>query len=174
MPTLVLEDGTALATSNAYADADTLDTYCDDHGITLASSDGDAKDSALIRASAALDGAYRLAFPGYRTSGRDQAMEWPRTAAYDYEGVMLATDEVPQEVIDATCEMAVREVETPGIMTPDLERGGFVRRLKAGSVEVEYGGSNNQTVFTIIDGIMSKLVGSQAVASTMFGIAVRG
>lgn len=168
---IVVEDGTGMANSNSYASETELDDYCDERAITLA--DGDAE-AALIRASSALDGAYRMSYPGYRTLSRDQAMEWPRTAAYDYEGVMIDASTVPYEIKHATFEMAIREVAEPGIMTPDLERGGFIRRMKAGSVEIEYGGSNNQTIFTIIDGIMSKIIGYGATQSPMFGSTIRG
>ena len=76
---MIVEDGTGLANSNSYASEDTLDTYCDDRGITLATGDSEA---ALIRATAAIDATYRNRYPGYKTQLRDQALEWPRTSAY--------------------------------------------------------------------------------------------
>lgn len=171
--TIVVEDGTGLASANSYVSGDELATYCEDRAITLASSDDDAIEAALVRATAAIDGGYRMAFPGYRASARDQALEWPRLAAYDYEGILIDGTSVPPEVKQATCETAIRELADPGSMTPDLERGGFIRRMKAGSVEIEYGGNNNQTVYTIIDGILSRITGGSVSTSPMFASAVR-
>ena len=130
----------------------------------MASTDSDAIDSGLIRATAALDGAYRMIYPGYRTLGRQQGLEWPRTAAYDYEGLVIDTHEVPREVIAATCEIAIREIAVPGSMAPDLAAGGFIRALRAGSVSIEYTGAAYQVqpIYTKINDIMASLIGSSA------------
>ncbi len=162
MADIVIEDGTAIADANSYASSDDLDTYCGNNGVTLASSDGDTIDASLIRASAALDGSYRMVYPGYRTLGRQQGLEWPRTAAYDYEGLVIGTNEVPREIIAATCEMAIHEVAVPGSMAPDLAAGGFIRALRAGSVSIEYTGAGYeaQPIITTINHILSSLIGS--------------
>jgi hypothetical protein len=167
---IVVEDGTCIADANSYVGTDDFETYCENAGYTIPSGD---EESALIRATLALDAAYRTNYPGYRTLGRMQGLDWPRTAAYDYEGYVIDTKTIPREIIKATCEMAIREIATPGIMQPDLKRGGFIRSMRAGSVEITYGGSNNRTIFTIIDGIMSSLLGSMSSAS-ISGIASRG
>jgi len=171
--TIVVEDGTGLSNANSYVSGDDLTTYAEDRAITLASTDDDTIEAALVRATAAIDGGYRMSFPGYRVQGRDQALEWPRLAAYDYEDILIDSTSVPDEIVQATCEAAIRELTDPGSMTPDLERGGFIRRMKAGSVEIEYGGNNNQTDYTIIDGIMSKIIGGTVSTSPMFASAVR-
>lgn len=167
---LILEDGTAPDGANSYADEDTLGTYTDYRAITLAAGDAEA---ALIRATVALDATYRGRFGGYRTNGRNQSLEWPRTAAYDAEGNAIAGDEIPVEIINATCEFAIRELIEAGSTMPDLERGGAIKRLKAGSVEVEYAGNaGNATVFQIVDGILAGLLGSPV--ASFVGRAVRG
>jgi hypothetical protein len=138
------------------------DTYCDDRSITdwTTNTTGD-KEGALIRASAALDGIYRPRYPGYRSNFRNQGLEWPRTMAYDSEGILVAGNTIPIEVIHATIEAAVRELVTPGSILPDLERGGDIRTLQAGSVRIEYGANAvPYTAFTVIDGIMSSLLGA--------------
>jgi DnaT-like ssDNA binding protein len=167
--TLVLETGAGIATANSYVDEDFFDTYCDDK--SLVPIDGDTE-AALIRATTALDNKYRSNYPGYRTLGRAQGLEWPRTAAYDYEGLVINTNEVPIEVKQATCEFALRELEEPGSVTPDLERGGYIRSIRAGSVGIDYGGSSNQTTYTIVDGIMAKILGP--VTTAYNAKAVRG
>jgi hypothetical protein len=159
MTAIVVEDGTGLSTSNAYVSVDDCSTYCTARGLTFGTSPTTTGEAAIIRASAAIDALYRSRFPGYKRNGRDQAMEWPRSAAYDNAGELVPDDEVPIEIVQATCEAAVRELADPGAMMPDLERGGGVRRLKAGSVEIEYGANAaNQTTFTAIGNLLSGLL----------------
>lgn len=158
---LILEDGTAPAGANSYATEAMADTYFDDRANAdwTGNTTGD-KEAALIRASIAIDGLYRSRFPGYRTNFRSQGLEWPRTMAYDAEGILVAGNTIPQEIIDATCEAAVRELTTAGSMIPDLERGGGILRLQAGSVAIDYGAAATPyTSYGVIDGILAKLLG---------------
>jgi hypothetical protein len=182
--TLVVETGAGLSNSNSYVSVDAFETYCDDRAITLASGDEEA---ALIRATSYLDNTYRTRFTGYRTKRREQALEWPRVGAYvyipnnssdmAYAGGFdpaydyIAQDVIPIEIINATCEAAIRELSSPGILAPDLDRGNAVRRLKAGSVEIEYGASATATTtFQAIDLALSGLLRSDAMGIR----AVRG
>jgi len=44
----------------------------------------------------------------------------------------------------------------PGSLSPDLDRGGAIKTLKAGSVEIDYAESAPvSTTFTAIDGLLS-------------------
>ncbi len=73
-------------------------------------------------------------------------------------------DDVPDEVVYAICEAALRELDVPGSLTPDLKRGGDIKSVQAGSVGVTYMDSASaQTVFTKIDGLLSDLVFSSGV-----------
>jgi len=182
--TLVVETGAGLANSNSYVSAAAFESYCEDRAITLASGDEEA---ALIRATSYIDNTYRTRFTGYRTKRRDQALEWPRVGAYVYipnnssdmayaggydpAYDYIAQDVIPIEIINATCEAAIRELAVPGSLTPDLDRGGAVKRLKAGSVEIEYGASASATsTWTAIDNALSGLLRSVAMGVR----AVRG
>lgn len=172
--TIIVEGGTGVADANSYVSMDDCATYCDARGYTFSTGITEAKEAALIRARTSLDTTYRSRYPGYRTNGRDQELEWPRTEATDADGEEIAGDEIPQEIIDAQCEFAVRELAEAGSTMPDLERGGNVKRLKAGSVEVEYGGNATATTtFTIVDGILSGLLGGGD-GGGLFATAVRG
>jgi hypothetical protein len=112
-----LEDGSGVSGANAYITEEELDSYTDDRATTLAS--GDAQ-GAIIRASAACDAIYRSRYPGYRTNGRNQGLEWPRTAVYDNEWNPIAQDEIPVEIKNAVCEMAIRELAEPVACCPTL------------------------------------------------------
>lgn len=155
---IVVEDGTGLAGANSYASEAMLDNYCDSRSITLASGDAEA---ALVRASASLDALYGSRYPGARANGRSQGMLWPRTGATDAEGEEISEDEIPAEVIAATCELAIRELTEAGSTMPDIEAGGLAKRIKAGSVEIEkFGNAGMTATFTKVDGIMASLLGS--------------
>jgi hypothetical protein len=184
---MVVEDGTGLTGANSYASESTADSYFDARGNTdWATGTGD-KEAALVRATASLDGLYRARFQGKRTHGRDQNLEWPRVQAYlihglqhsyyttaltDAEGNEIASNVIPVEIINACCEMAVRELIEPGSMQPDLDRGGAIKRMVAGSVEIEYGdNATATTAFSLIDGILAPLIGNKP--SGLFATAVR-
>jgi hypothetical protein len=174
---LILEDGSGILLANSYARDTTYEDYCDDRGYTIPS--GDAE-TALVRGTMFVD-SYRARFPGYRTKQRLQGLEWPRVGAYttvpsagreypypyqngvpnyQFYGVSyIASNEIPIEIIYATYEAALREQQVPGSMQPDLERGGMVKSLKAGSVEIVYmDGATPKSTTQLIDGILSGLL----------------
>lgn len=176
--TFEVEDGTGSETANSYvsvADADAYHALRGNSAWTETSTSPDqGKHAALVRATQAIDALYRGRWPGAKLNGREQALEWPRVDADDANGEEIADDAVPAEIVAATCEAALRELEDAGSMMPDLERGGGVKRVKAGTVEVEFAGNASAlTAFTIIDGILSPLLGSTQ-QPTYFGRAVRG
>lgn len=171
---LIVEDGTGLAGANSYVSMDDCALYCADRGLSFATSPSATGEAALIRATEAIDAIYRGRFPGYRVRGRAQALEWPRLAAYDVEGNLIVGDEIPIEVVNATCEAAVRELAVPNSMMPDLKRGGHLKSFKAGSVAVEFGANAAPgTVFSLIDGILAGILGGGS-GGGLFGVAVRG
>jgi hypothetical protein len=169
--TLVVEDGTGLANADAYVSLDDCEAYAAARGLTFATSPSAAGEAAIRVATAFIDNTYRSRFTGQRLNGRSQALEWPRIYATDAAGNDIASDEIPVEIVNATCEAAIREFAAPGTLTPDLERGGGVKRLKAGSVEIEYmAGALAQTLFTAVDAALSGLIQPRSMFS---GRAVR-
>ena len=156
---LVVQDGNNPAGANSYASSDTADTYASDRGKTSWTDASEGKDEALIRATAAIDATYGARFPGWKTFLRDQLTQWPRTDAYDVDDNLIGANEVPIEVINATIEGAFRELASPGSLLPDLDRGGSLKRVKAGSVEVEYAdNAESTTTYSIIDGILAPIL----------------
>jgi hypothetical protein len=168
-----VEDGTGKADANSYASVADADTYATDraNAAWLAADNAD-KQAALIRATASLDASYGQRFTGWRVKGRGQALAWPRYEAYDHEDELIPSNSVPPEIVRATIELAFRELTTPGSTSPDLERGGQIKRVKAGSVEVEYADSASaETTYTIVQGILGTLLSSPS--SSLVGYAVR-
>jgi hypothetical protein len=132
--------------------ADRAKTYAADDTAILA---------ALVRASEYVDAAYMAQWQGFKTNGRSQVRQWPRAGAADREGLTLSSDTVPVEVENATYEGADREIVAPGALAADIKPGGgIIRRVKAGSTEVEYAADTaNTTTFTRIDQALSPLIG---------------
>lgn len=160
---LTVEDGAGLAAADSYVSVADCETYCDARGLTFSSAATADKEAALRRATASIDAMYRSRFPGQRRQYRDQALEWPRTGAVDANGIVVSYDSIPVEIEMATYEAAVRELAEAGSMLPDLERGGAIKSISAGSVSIEYGASAKPgTAMQIIDGILAGLIGSAA------------
>lgn len=173
MTYLIVEDGSGVDGANGYVTLDECSAYALSHGLTFATSPSTDGETAIIRATTYIDATYRTRFVGYKTNGRDQGLEWPRTGVLDTQYFPIANDEIPIEIKNATCEAAVREFATPESLLADLERGGQIRLLKAGSVEIEYGANAAPiTTYRVIDGILSGLLGPASSGFT--GIAVRG
>ncbi len=144
--------------ADSYADVSVCVAYALAKGLTFPGTDATLSEQALRRATSWIDANYRNRFPGYPTDVW-QALEWPRTGVFYRGRSSIASNVIPQQILSACCEAAVREFAEPGSLNPDLERGGAIKRLKAGSVEVEYGASATpQTAFQIIDGILSGLL----------------
>lgn len=164
--TLIVETGSGSASSESYVSASDCASYATARGLTFPASPADAAEAALRRATAYMDNTYRTRFPGQRKHFRLQALEWPRVGVVDMNGFPISADEIPIEIVRATCEVAIRELADPGSMSPDVVPGEVSRRMKAGSVEIEYaigggGVASQQPVSPIIDGILAALIGMQ-------------
>lgn len=149
------------------------DAYHLARGNTGWSGTNDQKEAALTRGSDYVDLRYRWLtpcgrweslFPGERTAGRAQDREWPRTGAVDYDGNAIPDDEVPIEVEHATYEAALRELVSPGSLSPDFIPGGQVTKEKVGPVEVQYAEAKfnpnsppNRPIVPTIDEILAPL-----------------
>jgi len=173
---MIVEDGTGIADADSYVTLNDAIEYCTDRGLTFAASPSALGEAALIRASTAIDARYSSSYPGDRTNGRGQGLQWPRTGAYDSDGWLIPEDEIPIEVFNATVEAAVREFASPNSMMPDLERGGEIQSIRAGSVGITYSSNASaKTEFTLIDGIMANVLsGMGGSGGGLFGTVVRG
>jgi hypothetical protein len=94
---------------------------------------GSDKETALTMARRVLE---RQAWKGSRADA-DQMLAWPRDGVVDREGSAISSTLVPQDIMDAQCELALANL-ADDLTGNDDTRG--IRRLKAGTVEVEYDG----------------------------------
>lgn len=163
-----------MITDEYYGTLADADLYAESRGNDAWDGDNDAKTAALIRGSAYIDGRYRSRFPGEKTGGRAQYLQWPRTGALDADGNEIDSLEIPFEIIQATFESAARELATPGSLSPDYIASAQVKREKVGEIEVEYSGSAqsgtlaNAPVISLIDGILSGLLTSNRSVPAVF------
>ncbi len=152
------------------------DAYHAARANTAWTGDEMAKQAALIRASAYIDGKFQAQnscgrweslFSGVKTGGRAQSLQWPRTGATDNEGNEIAPDEVPVEVRNATYEAALREIVLPGSLSPDYVASTAIKRQKVDVLEIEYQASNaggavpTRPVITVVDELIAPLLGCQ-------------
>ena len=181
--TLVVEDGTGLANAESYVSTTTFSEYAGRRGLTFNTDDpriGNIE-AALVRATEYIDPHYRGRFPGYQAQGRAQSLEWPRIGAYviipddgrsdafyyanrrDYfflNGIYyIQPNIVPPEIIKATCEAAIRELATPGVLTPDLTREDLVTKFSVGPVSFDYSSNaRDNTIFQRLDYVLRALL----------------
>jgi hypothetical protein len=169
--TLTVEDGTGFTTANAFVSLADCDQYHLDRGNTSWIGTDEDKEAAIIRATSYLSRTPH--WSGYRVKGRDQALAWPRYDVMDGQW-SVAPDSVPVEVIHATCEVALRELTTPGTLNPDVTRTQIVKKEKIGPIETEYTtGStravDSRPVLTIVDDLIRGLITSDGRSVAIFG-----
>jgi hypothetical protein len=152
------------ATADSYATLVEAAAYHAARGnATWTGADAD-KETALRRATAWVDGRYAGRWPGRQTYARVQALAWPRSYADDTDGNPVDPATIPPEVISATCEAALRELASPGSLSPDVTPGTAKVLTGLGSLSWtplrSSAGPNDMTPsLTIVDRILAPLVG---------------
>lgn len=178
---LVVEDGSGQVDAQSYLSvADFKSFALTNYAVTDPVAD-DAIEQALRRASRYLDGRYRYRWLGIRTNGREQGLEWPRrgvvlsspytlpSSPYTYGyfppvewpalSWTIAEDEVPREVKDATAEAAIRELASPGSLTPDRTPARQVLQQTVGPITTVYANvAATRPIVTVIDEILAPLL----------------
>lgn len=143
-----VEDGTGLANANAYVSVADADAYFADRGepTAWAGASTTEKEQAIVKATDYIEKRFSRRFVGVKGSS-DQALSWPRDNAYDADDYLLADDEVPTALADATAEYANRAISAALIPDPTVNvdtAGQIVReKKKVGPLEkeTEYRGS---------------------------------
>jgi hypothetical protein len=163
--TFVVENGSGLATANAYISVADADQYIEDHGNSSdwTGSDNSQKEEAIRMATQYLDAVYGGRWIGIAATSI-QSLDFPRSGMY-VNGYYRDSDSVPQEVKDATCEMAVRfrGLSSGELLIEDQDDPGAVKeyQVKVGSVmekTVWLAGKSDQKSRPIVDGILHPLL----------------
>lgn len=147
---LTVEDGSSSATADSYISLEAADLYHVNRGNSDWTGTDSEKCRALRRATQFLDGRYRQRWKGTKaTSG--QALSWPRDAMSDEDGNGIDADTIPNGIQYATCELARVLPYTQKVTQP---KG--IKRVKAGSVEVEYAFSGqDREVLDLVDELVA-------------------
>jgi hypothetical protein len=173
---LTVEDGTGLTNADALIEVTDVDTYHANFGnATWTGADAD-KETAIRRASAYLTNSFT--WQGHKVNGRSQALSWPRTGVIDEDGYAVPSDAVPGEIEDACAELALRELVTPGTLTPDVTPSDAVKREKIGQLEVEYSNpatnpSMSRPIISIVNDLVGPLLASGGFGSGLVGSSYR-
>lgn len=134
--TLIVEDGTGKSNANALVDLAGFKAYCDGQALSYSGFDDDALSGAIVRASAFLANAYK--WRGSKVNSRAQTMPFPRLNLYDRDGLPVASNEVPREIVAACSEVALYEATNPGGMNPTVVLSDKVVSEQVDAIRVEY------------------------------------
>lgn len=152
------------ATADSYASLVQALAYHAAKGNAAWAASTDAlREPALRRATTWLEGTYGTRWQGRRANGRLQALDWPRYGVMDRDGWYVDVATIPAEVVNATCEAALRELATPGSLSPDYVASEQVATATAGPVSVTFKAGSGMAsvvpILTIADGILARLLG---------------
>ncbi len=136
-----------------------------------AETDEDQQDRAIVSATRLLD---RQLWQGEKTDPY-QLHAFPRTGlTYPDSGDAVPSDAVPQEVLDATAELASLLLDGSDVQTNTQPGTSLVQSLKAGSVAISY--FRGEPLLSRLPTIIEELLGfwlagsAIAVTSESFGV----
>ena len=150
----VVEDGSIISGANSYVSVADCEAYWNARNVSdFASLDSSAKEASIIAGTQFIDTGYR--FRGDLLSST-QDLQWPRSPYTAQSGKYISS--IPQALKDAVCEMAYEYAQN-GVFRPSQSRGNEIKKVKAGSVEVEYNAdAPNIKTFGFIKQIMRDLI----------------
>ena len=140
---IIVEDGTGLATAESYISVADASTYFTARGNTTwdALDEGEAtaaREAALRLATDYMTAVYRERWEGVRYT-EDQVLCWPR-AGVVRDSWSVDIDEIPVEIKHACAELALKSASDD--LQADLTQS--VVREKVGVIEVEYNKNSPQ------------------------------
>lgn len=148
--TITVETGSGSSSAQSYASVADADAWHAARGITVwAPLLTEEKEAALVRATAYMTQVYRTRWAGRRLTNT-QALDWPRCwvpridgpSGYGIHPDYYPQDQVPREVRDACCELALSAAA--GDLAPNIER--LKQSVKIGPIETTY--AANSPAFT--------------------------
>lgn len=133
-----VEDGTGgdvLCTLQYFKD------YCAARGYDISGAVDEELEEALRRGSNYISTGW--IWPGTKIGYRVQLLAWPRFSVNDSDGDPVASDSVPHEVADATCEATFYEYENPNGLNPVVTLTDRVSSESVGPISVSYANMGN-------------------------------
>lgn len=122
---IIVEDGSIVANANSFVTSAEVLSHALLTGQNAAwtALTSLAQEQAIYRASQTLNG-YEKRFLGCRVSSR-QTLTWPRYGAV-VNGYELSSNQIPREIKQAACELALREVTARATMPDEIVTGGSI------------------------------------------------
>jgi len=156
---LIVEDGSGVLGANSYVSLQYVSDYCSDMGY----SDWDTGDSpkqisSILRAMKYIE---CFNFIGVKNQIVND-LEWPRSEAYNRNGLLIDSDIIPSKVKSAVCEAAYIEFLNAGKLQPSIDRAGL-KKEEYGDVKFEYFKTGKiSPSFSVISGLLVGLVKSSS------------
>lgn len=118
MPTLIVEDGSGLATANAYVSEGEVSVYYDAHlyGTAWEAATEPTRAAAIIQATALIDA--MMDFDGTPTT-TTQALRCPRVGLTNRDGVAYGSATIPVRFKHAVCELIRFLLDSDRAAEPD-------------------------------------------------------
>ena len=136
---LILEDGSGKTNSQTYVLGTDVAAYARLYGLAPPAS----ADADIMKAMRYIEGAYYERWIGLKKT-EEQALSWPRAYAVRRDGWNVEESEIPKELKDAVCALALRSRDGENLI-PDLTRGDSVLEEQIGPIRVKYA-NNARTV----------------------------
>lgn len=131
--TIIVEDGSRPIGANSYISVSEADEYFSIYKNDAWAGTTEEKANALILATQALDLLYGSKFLGH-TYGARQELLFPRYAFHDANGRLVPHNSIPKCIRDATCEVAVMQLNFQDIL-PEMSEAAFIKK-KSVTVDV--------------------------------------
>lgn len=160
---LIVEDGSGLASAESYASVAEADLYHAAQGnpSTWSGASTPTKEAALRQATTYLDGKYGARFRGRRKT-EDQSLKWPRHCAIDDDGYTIDSGSVPPKLKSATAEIALKVVEGSALFVDEATPGSLeASTLKIGLIEISetfQGGQSAQPAYQKARALLTDLL----------------
>lgn len=134
---LIIEDGSQVDNSDSYGSLSDLKNFSSKRGTDLASSYTDTQlEAAMIRSMDWIE-SKRDKFQGTKVSST-QSLQWPRSGVY-IDDSLVATNSIPQELIDAQFFLTMESVTTDLQPTKlSTDKGQVTQESVEGAVSVSY------------------------------------
>lgn len=151
---LIIEDGSIVAGANSFVTLDFVNNYFEVRGITAWTGTDIEKEYAIISGGDYLN--YNFVWNGVRVE-KDQAMILPRYYLTSIDGYTIDSDEIPEVVKFAQCELALRALSNE--LISDVAPGGNTIKEKVDVIEIEYTPTTaKQNAYTKVEHMLRGLI----------------
>lgn len=167
----IVEDGTGVEDATSYvsvAEADDYFTIDPNFFATWDALETDDKEHLLAWSTRVLD--QKTDWKGYLTD-EAQSLRWPRTYVYARDNVLIASDEIPEQLKEATFELAKWLHSNDPTTGQDVD---WLKRMKVDVIEIEWQENASQSSFpSILNAILGTLGNFRIGGGSRFGRIVK-